>query len=127
MPAAVAYPSGTFREMRNDTPSEVVVALAPRRHRRSVFFARLDSARSGWPARSGRDNRWGRSCRCLLSTRAANRQRQHGAEAGRVVLQAHGGAVQAGGGGDEAQPQAAAGERAALLEAHEPLQRALAV
>ena len=49
------------------------------------------------------------------------------AQAGRVVLQAHGAAVQARDGGDEAQAQAAAGPRAALLQAHEALQRALAV
>ena len=35
--------------------------------------------------------------------------------------------MQAGDGGDQAEPQAAAGLRAALLQAHEALQRALAV
>ena len=56
-----------------------------------------------------------------------DRQVEHGAQAGRVVLQADGAAVQAGDGGDQAEPQAAAGARAALLQAHETLQRALAV
>ena len=57
----------------------------------------------------------------LAETRASAR------EAGSVVLEADGAAVQARDGGDEAEPQAAAGPRAALLQPHEALQRALAV
>ena len=69
-----------------------------------------------------------RACAVAMpAARAADRQREHGPEARRVVLEADRAAVQAGDGGDEAEPQAAAGPRAALLQAHEALQRALAI
>src|SRR5690348_5358825 len=57
----------------------------------------------------------------------AQRQGQHGAEARRIILQADGAAVETGNGSDQAQSEAAPGTRAALLEAHKALQRALAV
>src|SRR5262245_1559132 len=57
----------------------------------------------------------------------AHGDRQHGPEPGRVVLQAQRAAVHAGDGGDQAEAQTGAGAGAALLQAHEALQGALAV
>ncbi len=55
------------------------------------------------------------------------RQEDDGPQARRIVFQSHRAAVQAGDGGDQAEAEAGAGAGAALLQANETLQRALAV
>src|SRR2546422_11762865 len=63
----------------------------------------------------------------LLATRYSARQRDHRAQAGRIVLQAQFAAVQMRDRGGEAQAQPRARLRAALLQPHEALDHAAAV